>query len=527
MSPLIGRTTLDALLSSSLPSPPMALCVLTNRDSLPSDTASRSLLLISSDKTAERFSKMSTAAGSVARRSGKVRKSTTELRQSWEHLERERDLKTIVNLPVVADESYGESTMVASTSEEKTVEENGGKMDRMTLWIKSVEKVVEETRHEFQREASTCISRSPSRGGMLDSRPPSAMGPIPLSLPPPKRRATVSSTQSRRPSTSDGHHKSRSVLDLGPGRAPSIRSVEGGPVEGKRLSAILGPSDRKLFQEGRNPSKQPSCSSLASSAAHHTPKSVPMIEVVDASGPVQNAEEVPAQHAPAVEQTKSHWGPDTTLDYAQLNRSASSGFYNEPRNPLSSRSASLSPPPIPTSYKAPNTNTNTSPPQSPQNPKDEGTYERLLLSAPSVVRHGKGYQSDQSLRPVSSTFYQVHHPSTEFILESTADTVEEPRSRSRQFQNNSLSAKTKSHRRGGIFATLRGREQAEAVAFAREFGAPEKPIEPPGSGTPPDPEHESSTNDRRDTLTLRMKRAFMRVVSTPVTTRAIAVGALS
>jgi hypothetical protein len=53
------------------------------------------ILLISSDKTAERFSKMSTAAGSVARRSGKVRKSTTELRQSWEHLERERDLKIV------------------------------------------------------------------------------------------------------------------------------------------------------------------------------------------------------------------------------------------------------------------------------------------------------------------------------------------------------------------------------------------------------------------------------------------------
>jgi hypothetical protein len=44
-----------------------------------------------------------------------------------------------VNLPAVADESYGESTMVASTSGEKTVEESGGNMDRMTLWIKSVE----------------------------------------------------------------------------------------------------------------------------------------------------------------------------------------------------------------------------------------------------------------------------------------------------------------------------------------------------------------------------------------------------
>ena len=151
-------------------------------------------------------------------------------------------------------------------------------------------------------------------------------------------------------------------------------------------------------------------------------------------------------------------------------------------------------------------------------------YDRELLATQGIIKMGKGFSYiPDAVTSFSPSFYQMHHSSTEYIVPS--DCGGQRRFSSIQGTKGVSLPKSRGDRRGGIFATLRGREQNE---FAHECGtrSPSSYLQSPYSGSHiearPTPAPES-----HKTLSIRMKKAFFRVVSSPMLSRPSTTGIAS
>lgn len=165
-------------------------------------------------------------------------------------------------------------------------------------------------------------------------------------------------------------------------------------------------------------------------------------------------------------------------------------------------------------------------PSAQSNPSRSATqvdYDRELLATQGIVKMGKGFSYiPDAVTSLSPSFYQMHHSSTEYIVPS--DCGGQRRFSSIQGIKGVSLPKSQGHRRGGIFATLRGREQDE---FAHECGTTRSSyLQSPYSGShieaQPTPAPES-----HKTLSIRMKKAFFRVVSSPMQSKPSTTGIAS
>lgn len=142
------------------------------------------------------------------------------------------------------------------------------------------------------------------------------------------------------------------------------------------------------------------------------------------------------------------------------------------------------------------------------------------MSTTTVVRVGKGYQSGNAVRRSIKLYGPQQQQPSEYLENPFAPTIVTS-------SGGITNAQTNSQRRRSFFGTLRGREQAERANdnFADNY-APAGELRRSGSEAVLNRAHAEGAKSkggiqRNDTLTLRVKRAFMRVVSSPVTARAV------
>lgn len=367
------------------------------------------------------------------------------------------------------------------------------------------------------------MSRRSSSGTLLFGTGPRKFSTEPLnaSLPPPKRQGSTSSRRAK--------SRNHSLLDL----------VAAGP--GSRLSAVLDDDSRRILREGGLPRKPMSIGSINSSSPPTEMPTIPTIAVEDIQGAAGDsvghdsfyAVKQPSfqqPHSYHLEPSRSYQSPDATLDLSKLadevgvNRHPWATPRSSSRPPTpSSSSPALAPPPVHQSIIQIVT---------PPTPKRPGEFNNVLLSSDNVVRVGNGYESVKSHRgrnPTSSASFYHSRQSTENVAPRSSFEGGS-RSRNGEPQSESVRAKKAAHRRSSIFATLRGRQtessgisSASFFAAADEFGIPATPTpihEVHGSydglGTP-----------RSNTLSHRLKKAFLRVVSTQDMNRATTVDVAS
>ena len=368
------------------------------------------------------------------------------------------------------------------------------------------------------------MSRRSSSGTLLfDSAISSKRSTEPTtpSLPPPKRRGSVSSQHAR-----SRNHSLQDLLASGPGT---------------RLSAVA--DDDRSERSGKNGMSQKALSvgSIESSIPPTEMPTIPTIPMEDIPGMNPRTDNFYAcEQANRQSDTMlSHQlevSRDSTLD---LSRLAEQVGVN--RHPWST----------PRSSRAPTPRASTSTPTpacqpsiqivTPPTPKRPAQFDRVLLSTDNVVRVGNGYESLKSHRgrsPTSSSSFYRARQSMENITSRDSSDHPEGRSFSRnaESQSGSTRAKKASHRRSSIFATLRGRQHIEntGISSASYFASADAdfgvipPVPPPhDSRNTYDELGRSTPQQRANTLTGRLKKAFMRVVSTQDINRAATIGVVS
>lgn len=399
------------------------------------------------------------------------------------------------------------------------------------------------------------MSRRSSTSNMLFGLPPTKRSTEPLvtSLPPPKRRGSVTrsrggSVSSRRPHS---RNASASMLDLLSDTPPT------------RLSAILDDESRKLLLEGGVRRKPMSIGSINSSTPPTEMPTIPTIAVEDL-GPIGIAREssfYARAQSPShqgsesyqLEPSRSYRSPDTTLDLSRLAQEVgvNSHRWATPRSSTMPTSRSSTP-----AHRTPTSIQIVTPPTPQKRPapaEAEVNDDSLLIASENVVRVGKGYESSKSFRgrgaTSSASFYQARQSTENIAPRDSSDKQRSPDALTfapnpnAPTQSESMRTKKAANRRSSIFATLRGRQHGEMTgissttyfASANEFSI--EPVTAPSPSPSPaydpysmyDPaEHGVSTGQQRaNTLTNRMKKAFLRVVSNPATNRPATIGVAS
>lgn len=322
--------------------------------------------------------------------------------------------------------------------------------------------------------------------------------------------------------------------------------LEGTP---NRLSAVLDEEDRKLLLEGGARRKPMSIGSINSSTPPTEMPTIPTIAAEDLVPDVLEEEEEfgftqssqgHRSQAYSLEPSRTFRSPDATLDLSRL--ALEVGVNQHPwATPRSSTPAS--PRASTPAHRTPTAIQIVTPPTPRRQTETEHVGdESILLATENVIRVGKGFESSRSFRgrqtPTSSaSFYNGHQSSENIATRSSAD-KQSPETlgfSSMAHQSESMRAKKVANRRSSIFATLRGRQQAEMTGissdtyFANDFG--EVPPLPTLTLTPtndPYAEHGMATGGQRsNTLTHRMKKAFLRVVSNPNGNRPATIGVAS
>lgn len=430
------------------------------------------------------------------------------------------------------------------TQENMLAEETSKKSNRLAMWIQDVEsnslassyglqsanavpaEVASETREELEREASMAMSRRPSSATLLfDTSILSkrSTDPVSSSLPPPRRRGSVSS-----PPGPSQNHSLQDLLAPGPGT---------------RLSAIEDNCRSERSKTNGASQKAFSVGSIESSEPPTEMPTIPTIamgDIIDSSSKAvrtndfYSCEQISRQPN-AMLSHPLETSRDSTLDLARL---ATEVGVN--RHPWSTPRASPAPAPrastpASTSARQPSVQIVT-----PATPKRPSEFDRVLLSTDNVVRVGNAYESAKSHRgrsPISSSFYHTRQSMENVVSRDSFDVHSEGRASSKNAepQSGNMRAKMRSSRRSSVIAALRGRQHVEntstpsALYFApNEFGAVPSPPPPPhnthvvydelGRGTP---------QQRANTFTNRLKKAFMRVVSTQDMNRAATISVAS
>jgi hypothetical protein len=441
----------------------------------------------------------------------------------------------------VADTSTEENSLPAAKEplqDDEPVGETSKRSSRLAIWIQDVEsksstpvicgprvdatsaEVASETKEELEREVSTAMSRRSSSGTLLFDNGISSKRSTDLttpSLPPPKRRGSVSSQHAR--------SRNHSLQDL---LASGI---------GTRLPAVA--DDDRSERSGKNGMSQKALSvgSIESSIPPTEMPTIPTIPMDDIPGMDPRTDNFYAcEQANRQSDTMlSHpleVSRDSTLDLVRLAEQVGVN-----RHPWSTPRSSRAPTPrastsTPTPAHQPSIQIVT-----PPTPKRPAEFDRVLLSTDNVVRVGNGYESLKSHRgrspTSSSSFYRARQSMENITSRDSSDRVRSF-SRNAESQSESTRAKKASRRRSSIFATLRGRQNIEntGISSASYFTSADFGVIPP---VPPphdtrntyDELGRSTPQQRANTLTGRLKKAFMRVVSTQDINRAATIGVVS
>ncbi|KAG8930857.1 hypothetical protein FRC02_003598 [Tulasnella sp. 418] len=433
-------------------------------------------------------------------------------------------------IPVLTEEAPGCDSVVEEV-------ERIDRMDRLTSWIRDVEKVVEETRSSFQKSEenysppslipapSQSSPRSLSPSTATSRRAPNPRHSVnPTSVPVDfvkRRRATVggpfspalagdrsileaisaldsngavnAADSNSKPSTDRSPTKARSQGALNVHIPGILRSIS--PVAKLQLQL-----DQELesSQSPPNPQRLSAVIDPAELAAemNKIDRSAPSISLADTSKDI-----------PSIEISRTSDSFDTSRPSSPLVIKAKPVDQGKPRLSTGIPSAAsidvLSNMSIPTIVSSSASNlaprSDLSGPQliNPANSKEvEGVYDRFLMATSSVVRLGRGYQSDYSIR-------------------KTAAHQTRPNEKSPTPSKDDLKSKKKSLFRGPSSGALRPKTNVAKPTATKshdDLGIRKLGIKKPGmakSGTENVPVPEGTT------VKGRVKKAFQAILATP------------
>lgn len=370
------------------------------------------------------------------------------------------------------------------------------------------------------------MSRRSSSRTLLFDATTSIKRSVSPSLPPPRRRGSVSSQRAR-----SRNHSLQDLLASGP------RSRLSAVADEDRSERFNGMSQKALsvgsIESSEPPTEMPTIPTIAVDDIMNSPSKAARADSFYACE--QTSRQSDTMLSRDLETSRSRRTQDTTLDLARLAMEVGVN-----RHPWSTPRSSRAPTPhastpAPTSAHQPSIQIVT-----PPTPKRPVEFDRVLLSTDNVVRVGNGYESvksHQGRSPTSSSsFYRTRQSMENYAPRDLSDCPERrPLSRNAESQSESVRAKKASHRRSSIFATLRGRQHIESVGVSSasyfastDFGA--APSTPPLPRTPHGTYDElgrGTPQQRANTLTGRLKKAFMRVVSSQDMNRAATISVTS